>query len=253
MAISYVKKKEEVIPLSYWEESRQPWPCLLFLAPLIGLYELGVWFFNDEKSPDALRNGADAWMRTWLGAAGLDGAIWAPLAVLLLLLLWHLFSLGNWKVKGETLIGMLAESLLFAFGLIALGQLQGLLFHQLFGMVPLSIFATENVSRAVTFIGAGIYEEFLFRLCLLPACYGLFRLMKMPSNWATVSAILWTSLIFSGAHYIGSAADTFHLFTFIFRAFAGVFFACLFCYRGFGITVGSHAMYDLFVGLFLVR
>ncbi|MCA9040946.1 MAG: hypothetical protein KDA65_11410, partial [Planctomycetaceae bacterium] len=131
MAVSYVIKKQETVPLTYWEESRQPWACLLFLAPLIGLYEFGVWCFADEKTPEALRNGADAWMRTWLGAAGLNGTVWAPIAVLLVLFLWHLFSWGNWKIPGDTLMGMLAESLIFALGLIALGQAQALLFQQI--------------------------------------------------------------------------------------------------------------------------
>ncbi|QDU81050.1 CAAX amino terminal protease self- immunity [Polystyrenella longa] len=251
MAVSYVKKKKETIPLTYWEESRQPWACLLFLTPLIGLYEFGVWYLADQRTPDALRNGADAWMRSWLGTAGLNGTVWAPMAVLLVLFLWHLLSWGKWKVSGETLVGMLAESLIFALGLIVVGQTQGLIFQQVVGNIPLSIFSSENVSRAVTFIGAGIYEEFLFRLCLLPACYGFFRLIKVPVRWATIGAIVWTSLIFSAAHYIGAGADTFQLFTFVFRAVAGGFFACLFCFRGFGITVGCHATYDLLVGLYM--
>jgi hypothetical protein len=31
---------------------------------------------------------------------------------------------------------------------------------------------------------------------------------------------------------------------------AGVFFALLFLYRGFGITAGTHALYDILVGIF---
>jgi hypothetical protein len=41
------------------------------------------------------------------------------------------------------------------------------------------------------------------------------------------------------------------LFSFVFRATAGVFFAGLFVVRGFGITVGSHAAYDLLVGILI--
>lgn len=251
MAVSYVKKKKETIPLGYWEESRQPWACLLFLTPLIVLYELGVWYLADERTPEALRNGADAWMRSWLGTAGLNGTVWAPVAVLLVLLMWHLFSWGSWKLSADTLIGMLAESLIFAFGLIVFGQLQGAIFQQILGTTPLTLLSTGSASRAVTFIGAGIYEEFLFRLFLLPVCYGMLRLIKVPEQWATGGAIVWTSLVFSSAHYIGAGADSFQLFTFVFRACAGGFFACLFCFRGFGITVGCHATYDLLVGLFM--
>ena len=32
---------------------------------------------------------------------------------------------------------------------------------------------------------------------------------------------------------------------FVFRTLAGVYFACLFAMRGFGITAGTHAFYDI--------
>jgi membrane protease YdiL (CAAX protease family) len=62
---------------------------------------------------------------------------------------------------------------------------------------------------------------------------------------------LVTSLMFSLAHYVGPTAETMVLFTFTFRALAGVFFAALFVTRGFGITVGCHAAYDLLVGVLM--
>jgi hypothetical protein len=39
-------------------------------------------------------------------------------------------------------------------------------------------------------------------------------------------------------------------FGFVFRFLAGVFFSVLFVYRGFGIAAGSHAAYDVLLGLF---
>ena len=50
---------------------------------------------------------------------------------------------------------------------------------------------------------------------------------------------------------MGPAADTFTMFSFAFRAMAGVFFAGLFVVRGFGITAGSHAAYDLLAGVLI--
>jgi len=66
-----------------------------------------------------------------------------------------------------------------------------------------------------------------------------------------IASILVTSLLFSAAHYLGPAADSFTLFSFVFRTLAGMFFAVLFVMRGFGITVGAHAGYDLIVGIVL--
>ena len=64
-------------------------------------------------------------------------------------------------------------------------------------------------------------------------------------------ALLATSLLFSAAHYVGPAADTFSLFSFTFRLLAGLFFAVLFVIRGFGVTAGCHAAYDVLVGVLL--
>jgi membrane protease YdiL (CAAX protease family) len=91
----------------------------------------------------------------------------------------------------------------------------------------------------------------MFRLVLLPACYGLFRISQIPVRWSAVLAILATSLTFSLAHYMGAETEKFLLFSFTFRTIAGLFFAALFVFRGFGITVGCHAAYDLLVGVLL--
>jgi membrane protease YdiL (CAAX protease family) len=103
----------------------------------------------------------------------------------------------------------------------------------------------------VGFLGAGVYEEFLFRLCLLPVGFLLFRMLLMPRKWAWAASILATSIIFAVAHYVGPAADQFSAFSFSFRMLAGLCFALLFVLRGFGIAVGCHAAYDLLVGVFL--
>jgi membrane protease YdiL (CAAX protease family) len=64
-----------------------------------------------------------------------------------------------------------------------------------------------------------------------------------------LGAVVLTSLLFSAAHYLGPQGDRLELFSFVFRFVAGGFFALLFVYRGFGIAAGTHALYDIFVGL----
>ena len=66
-----------------------------------------------------------------------------------------------------------------------------------------------------------------------------------------VLSIISTSLVFSLAHYVGGQGEAFSLFGFAFRAVAGMFFCVLFFLRGFGIAVGSHAMYDVIVGVLM--
>ncbi len=242
----------------YWRDARRPLSCLIFLLPLLIVYEVGVlWVGGDSAA--TVRNGADYWMRSILHAAGFNFSFLLPILVAGGLLVWHKISKNAWHVSLDTLIGMLAESVLSAFLLIVLGQLQDLVFQELSisASVPARITVMQTSAEStletfVSFVGAGVYEEVLFRLCLLPAVFAVFRSFKMQHRWAAVLAIFVTSLLFSVAHYVGAAGDTFSLFTFSFRMLAGAFFATLFVLRGFGITVGCHVIYDLLVGLMLV-
>jgi membrane protease YdiL (CAAX protease family) len=149
--------------------------------------------------------------------------------------------------------GMLGESLLFACVLVVLAQLQSYGLHawQTTGATTTAIPAERATALAIIFLGAGIYEEVLFRLCLMPMCHGLFRTSGVRPGLAAFMAAVATSLAFSLAHYVGPAGEPFRLFSFVFRTFAALFFAILFMLRGFGITVGTHAAYDLIVGLML--
>ena len=90
-----------------------------------------------------------------------------------------------------------------------------------------------------------MYEEFLFRILLLPAAFLVLRMFESPAGWAAAMSAAMTSVVFALAHHIGPAADAFYLFTFLFRAAVGMFFAAAFLLRGFGIAVGCHAAYDL--------
>ena len=235
---------------SYWSEARQPLVCLVFLAPLLIIYEWGVLSMGGSQ-PELIRNGADYWMRSWLSQLGFTQTFLLPVLIVGTLLMWHVLCKHPWKVSGETLVGMFAESLLFAFCLIVLGQVQDLAFQQLPNHQTLMFIERESASRVVSFVGAGVYEEVMFRLLLLPLCYLLFRGMLFQVRWSAVLAIISTSLIFSTAHYIGASGDQFSLFSFTFRTVAGLFFAGLFFLRGFGITVGAHATYDIIVGVML--
>ncbi len=234
----------------YWVRAREPLASLVFLLPLLIAYEAGALYFGGPD-PAAVRNGADFWMRSWLERMGIHNTLLLPALVLTGLLAWQVIGKYEWKVRGETLVGMFAESILFAFVLVVAGQTQGYVFQQMQQPAGLSIASAAGSSSALTFIGAGLYEEVLFRLMLLPACYGIFRATRLSRPWAAGLAVVSTSLLFSFAHYLGGEAYQFTVYSFTFRALAGMFFAALFVLRGFGITAGCHAAYDLIVGLLI--
>lgn len=245
----------------YWTDARRPLSSLIFLLPWIGIYEFGVLFLSgaqsDPGNADRIRNGADYWMRSWLTGFGFSQVLFLPVIVMGALLLWHVVKRYPWRIRFETIAGMLAESLLLAIGLVAAGQLHDAVFRwarQNAVSEDLTLMAVSGgtFNRAISFIGAGVYEEVMFRLLLVPIAFLGFRMFEFPPRPAAVMAAISTGFLFALAHHVGPAADAFNLFTFSFRASAGVFFATVFFLRGIGITVGCHAVYDLIVGVLLV-
>ncbi len=254
---------------SYWHDARRPLSSLCFVLPWLLVYECGLGFSG--TGADAARNGADAWLRQALAGWGFTTSLGLPLVVLAALLVWQVCTHHPWRLQWDTLAGMLAESLLFAFVLIIFGQSVE---AALRGSPPEiriepPLLATGWSLRLISFVGAGIYEEFLFRLCLIPSLYAGLRLLLLSPRWSSIGAMLASSVLFALAHYLPpeSSASGFslwsealmavganpaHWFSFAFRTAAGLFFAGLFYWRGFGIAVGSHAVYDLVVGIVLM-
>lgn len=225
---------------SYWRLSRTPLTSLVFTLPLVLAYEGGVLLLG-RGSP---RNGADIWLRQLLDALGLGSYFLLPLLTIVWLLAWHHIEHDRWQFSPGVLLGMAAECLLWAVALIAIARLQDRLW-------PLAATAVREgfFSRLIAFCGAGLYEEVLFRLLLLPTLVWVFARCGMAETRAVLGGLLASSLLFSAAHYVGPLGDTCNPYSFTFRTIAGLFFAGLFLGRGFGIAAGTHACYDMLVGL----
>jgi membrane protease YdiL (CAAX protease family) len=107
----------------------------------------------------------------------------------------------------------------------------------------------QAIGQAITFVGAGIYEEVLFRLLLFSALAFLLRLAYLPSLLAVPLAAVGSAALFSGAHHVGPFGESYDPYVFLFRMVAGVYFALVFRLRGFGVAAGAHALYDVVVGV----
>jgi membrane protease YdiL (CAAX protease family) len=105
-------------------------------------------------------------------------------------------------------------------------------------------------TRIVMSLGAGVYEETVFRLGILTGLTLLFdRLIGMRRWVAFLFALLLQAVLFSAMHHIPPYGDPLHAGIFTFRVLAGLCFGLLFWYRGFAIAVYTHALYDLYVFL----
>jgi len=228
----------------YFSLSRTPLTSLVFSLPLVLAYEGGVLLLG-RGTP---RNGADVWLRQLLDALGFGSYFLLPALTLLGLLAWHHVEHDRWRFRPGVLLGMAVESWFWAVVLVGLARMQARLWPV---AVPAAVpDAWDGVlARLVGFCGAGLYEEVLFRLLLLPAVAWTLRRLGAGPAGALALAVLVTSCLFSLAHYVGPLGDAFDIYSFTFRMLAGVFFAGIFLLRGFGIAAGSHALYDMLVGL----
>jgi len=242
----------------YWTQSRQPLASLVFVFPLLVVYEAGVLVLG----PQAVRNGADVWLRQLLEVVGFGQYFLLPTLTISILVAWHHTTRQPWRSSGVVFWGMAAESALLALCLRLLLELQGSLLQAIagagapWGPAAAVGFSVSGELRAVVgFLGAGVYEEILFRLILLSLLAWSARQLGAGPLPAVVAAVLVTSLCFAGAHYVGpygepiDAARYAFWFSLLFRFLAGVFFGVLFVFRGFGIAAGAHAGYDILVGI----
>lgn len=237
--------------LDYLKSTRHPFASLLFVLPLLVFYEVAVIVLGGGlNGSNELRNGADAWVRNQMAVNDVSFAWALPvvvLAVLVFLTAWrwgerpkHLFT---------TLFGTFLESAVFAAALWALSRN----FLPLLDRVGLPTqdvgFQTVPTAQVVRFVGAGIYEEVLFRLGLFGVLVLLIRLALIPKLLAVLLAAVLGSLAFSAAHHLGPAGEPVSVPVFLFRTAAGLVFTALFAGRGLGVAVGAHAGYNILVGV----
>lgn len=228
-----------IAPTSYWQESTRPISSLALITPLLVFYEAGVLLMG----PQAIRNGVDLWLRDFLVVIGLGNYFVLPTLTCVILVAWHHLKRDQWKISHQVLGGMMLESVACAMLLVALAHLHGKWF------LSTGAAAESFAARAVGYCGAGIYEELLFRLMLLPTVGLACRAVGMSWKHAWMLGIVLTSLAFSAAHYqaFTGAGYDFQWHSFTFRFAAGLFFAVLFVFRGFGIAATAHAFYDILV------
>lgn len=234
---------------SYFQATRHPWPSLLFLLPLLAAYEAGIYYLGGPQ-PDALRNGADAWLHWGLQYVGVHFAYAPPALIALFFLGW---SYAARDKKPQDMIGvvsgMVVETILFAVGLWGLSRAQRPLLDHFGIHLNLGASQAQAVGQSITFIGAGIYEEVLFRLVLFSGLCFLLRLVFLPSLLAVPLAAVGSAALFSAAHHVGPFGEPYEGQVFLFRLVAGVYFALIYRARGFGVAAGTHALYDVVVGL----
>jgi hypothetical protein len=241
---------------SYWSAVRAPRYSLLYALPLLAAYEGLAWAMG-QTGYSGVRNGADVLLKSlFLSLGGRHGLTLFTAAVLgtgVVLVIRDVRR--NGLPRARFFGGMLTESVVYA---LALGTVASVLTTLLLTgrlVILLAQGAGGSEMSHLAFpvqlmvsLGAGIYEELLFRVVLVSA---LAALARTAFGWKSVPSGIFAAvvgaLIFSGFHYVGPLGDPFQIGSFTFRAIAGLLFSGLYLLRGFGITAWSHALYDVFL------
>ena len=202
-----------------------------------------------------VRNGADVLIKTaFIAVAGTYGPLLFGLVVVgaSIWLIRRDIRANGRDLAPRVFLGMAGESLLLA---LVFGTVVGTLTARL--LSPFAIVSDGPLgsmgwaTQLMVSLGAGIYEELLFRVVLVSAlAFAGQRLLKLRTIPAGVFAVIVGAFIFSAFHYIGPYGDDLAVGSFVFRMIGGMVFSAMFLLRGFGITAWTHALYDVLLLVF---
>ncbi|MEM9064230.1 MAG: CPBP family intramembrane glutamic endopeptidase [Planctomycetota bacterium] len=230
---------------SYLAATHRPIHVLLFLLPLILIYEFASLWADPEVTATGGIAAERALTRVF-EAFGAVGPHTPAIALVIVLVVWQILVGRGWKPRPVVLFGMGFESVMAAVPLVILGTLLSPGPTPEPAVVAASGSAgSELIAKLHIAVGAGIYEELLFRLVGIAAAHFILGdLIRMPRNLATSGAVLISALAFAFYHDPFSRPGGGQLF--VFYLLAGLYFGALFVGRGFGIAVATHAIYDVF-------
>jgi len=230
----------------YFMRSRQPLHSLMLLLPFIIVYELGAFWYANEAI--GRRLAARAWVQRFFEMFGAAGEYLPGLAVVVVLVTLHFTQRRRWRFQPGLYLAMAAESLALAAPLLLFSRLTG----------PPAAALAASVSEAggvgtpvgswqawmIFSLGAGLYEELVFRMFLIAAVHFLLvDLLRVAHRNGATAAVLTSALLFALAHF--HKDNPFNTPAFAFYFISGFYFALIYLLRGFGIVVATHAFYDI--------
>lgn len=265
----------------YLEFSRSTYYAVVASLPLLVIYEM-LLALDGGRGPSGgqVRNAPEVWMRSLLESLGISPSNATLVMILALILAIPVVRSSSVKLLPSYFGVMLIEAAVYGFLLgIVINYILAFMFMlfqpALAGMAvwfpvaewfpvspwfpvsrwfPIAALADGGLAQGLALsLGAGLFEEFFFRVLLLNALLAGFR-MVLRGTAGVLASIVLASFLFSLAHYVGSLGDDFEIYGFAFRWLAGLIFTVMYYLRGFAITAYAHAIYDIWVitGLFRI-
>ena len=236
-------------PLDYVQRTRA-WPVnVMFLAPWVAIYELAL---VGTRSP--IENAAAGWLRAAILGLHRSHFVLLLLAITLGLVLVLRSRARDRQADRGVFGGMFVESICYGglLGLVASVLAQRMPMGRWVALMP-SYEAQEAVAHLRggmrelgLALGAGIFEELVFRGALVGGLLWLLRrglgADRLTAGTLAVVAAAW---VFSDYHHWGAAGEPYHPGVFAFRFHAGIVLGCIFVTRGLGIAALAHGFYDV--------
>lgn len=157
-------------------------------------------------------------------------------------LIWHLIVANKWAIELQVIVFMAIESILLALPLLMFGGFLG-------GLIALdegsSIERLLTSEKLAVSIGAGLYEELVFRMIIIGSVHTVVcNIFKQSNRAGLIAGVVFSSVLFALYHDLPNAGSLSAISLFFFFS-AGAYLGFLFVTRGFGIAAATHAAYDV--------
>lgn len=243
------------MPSTYTQETKRFAYGVVAVLPLLAVYEYGVW----QGALGRALNGADALLQialAWVAAFfGIHYGTWLIAVVVGILAAGFGIYLKRQhvRIRPSYLLGMFFEAAAMGVALaVAVHLMLDRTLPHFFTFAPnpgvvrqLALQGLDTTwPKVVAAVGAGVFEELLFRVLLLGFLYRLWagRGALGDDTSATTRAILLSSALFAALHLgsvgIGGLISIFS---------TSLLLSGLYLARGYGIAALAHTAYDLYL------
>lgn len=213
---------------------------LFAVLPLWIAYIVMRW----TLAPDE-RNGAELLLLHEIGRFGERAHLYVS-AGFAVLIAFAARSLVKRKVPWSRVAAVIAlEGIVYG---VMLGPIASAMTSSANRVLSLDPAGSSTVANLVGSVGAGIFEELVFRLGLMSALVWIgmraVRGWGLPKWTAALFAVVGSALVFSWFHHL--CGEPFDRGRFVFRTMAGVLLGMLMWARGYGVCVYTHTVYNVY-------
>ncbi|MEC8559846.1 MAG: CPBP family glutamic-type intramembrane protease, partial [Planctomycetota bacterium] len=218
------------------------------LLPFLVFYEFCLIFILRRDGGATVTNWAHEALNRYLNFAIPDviGLSFPAIAIVVVLLVWHALTRASWRLRPDALGFMFLEAIAWTVPLVVFSRVVHQIIPLIAGQDPV-IADLGPMGKLAISIGAGLYEELVFRMLLIFLIHTLLvDAFRLPGIVGSVVAVVVSAILFTIYHPLEGVDGSLSLARLAFFMVAGLFFGAIFILRGFGIVVATHAFYDIF-------